>query len=67
MRHEVTPSPTADSLPEAVEQLERELIVRELHASDGVQTRAAERLGITERNLRYKLKKYSIASGRNST
>jgi DNA-binding protein Fis len=26
----------------------------------GVQTRAAERLGISERVLRYKLKKYSI-------
>jgi DNA-binding protein Fis len=27
----------------------------------GVQTRAAERLGISERVLRYKLKKYGLA------
>jgi two-component system, NtrC family, response regulator AtoC len=29
--------------------------------SDGVQTRAAEALGISERVLRYKLKKYGLA------
>ncbi len=60
MSREETGVRTADSLPDAVEQLERELIVRELHAVEGVQTRAADRLGITERNLRYKMKKYGM-------
>ncbi|MDA1190458.1 MAG: sigma-54 dependent transcriptional regulator [Candidatus Poribacteria bacterium] len=52
------------ALPDAVEQLERELIQKALHETDGVQTRAAQRLGITERNLRYKLQKYDIATSR---
>ena len=43
-----------------VERLERRLIKEALARSGGVQTRAAEHLGITERNLRYKLKKYGF-------
>ncbi|MFH1571664.1 MAG: sigma-54 dependent transcriptional regulator [Gemmatimonadota bacterium] len=45
-------------LPDQVEALERQAIRAALDAAEGVQSRAAERLGITERNLRYKLKKY---------
>ena len=50
----------AGSLPERIEQLEREAIADALQRTDGVQSRAAELLGITERNLRYKLKKYGF-------
>ncbi|NOZ56079.1 MAG: hypothetical protein GXO73_04710, partial [Calditrichaeota bacterium] len=35
-------------------------ILEALKEAGGVQTRAAELLGMTERNLRYKLKKYGI-------
>ncbi|OGW61934.1 MAG: hypothetical protein A2638_03370 [Nitrospirae bacterium RIFCSPHIGHO2_01_FULL_66_17] len=45
---------------EAVERLERELIVRALEASGGRQSDAARRLGVSERVLRYKMKKYHI-------
>jgi DNA-binding NtrC family response regulator len=45
---------------EAVERLERELIVGALEASGGRQSDAARRLGISERVLRYKMKKYRI-------
>ncbi len=55
------------SLPDAMERLERMMIGRALRATGGVQSRAAERLGITERGLRYKLKKYKIGSDGNST
>ena len=48
------------SLPEQVESLEREAIVRALEEAGGVQSRAAGNLGLTERNLRYKLKKYGL-------
>ncbi len=48
-------------LTAAVEALERRLIRKALDESDGVQTRAAETLGISERVLRYKLKKYGLA------
>jgi DNA-binding NtrC family response regulator len=47
-------------LPEMVENLERHLIADALEESDGNQSKAAELLGISERNLRYKLKKYNM-------
>ena len=61
------PAAHADTLPAAVEDLERQYIAEALHETDGLQTRAAERLGITERNLRYKLRKYGLTSAREST
>ncbi len=48
------------SMREAVERLERELIVRALGEAEGHQSDAARRLGISERVLRYKMKKYRI-------
>jgi DNA-binding NtrC family response regulator len=51
---------SAESIREAVERLERELIVRALEASGGRQSEAARQLGISERVLRYKMKKYRI-------
>jgi len=50
----------AHSLPEALETLERQLIIGALERSGGVQTHAAEELGINERVLRYKMNKYGI-------
>ena len=44
----------------AVERLERRMIREALARFEGVQTRAAERLGISERALRYKLTKYGF-------
>jgi len=48
-------------LTAAVEGLERRMIKDALARADGIQTRAAEFLGITERALRYKLKKYGLS------
>jgi two-component system NtrC family response regulator len=48
------------SLNETLDTVERGLILEALKDSGGVQTRAAEKLGISERVLRYKLKKYKI-------
>jgi DNA-binding NtrC family response regulator len=50
------------SLPATVEGVERRMIREALVRSGGVQTRAAEMLGISERALRYKLKKYGLSS-----
>jgi DNA-binding NtrC family response regulator len=47
-------------LTAAVEALERHMIKEALARSDGVQTQAAELLGISERGLRYKLIKYGF-------
>jgi Nif-specific regulatory protein len=55
------PEPTASTLPKAVAEIERERLLEALRRSGGVQTRAATLLGITPRQLGYKLKKYHIA------
>ncbi len=48
------------SLNETLDTIERGLIIEALKESGGIQTRAAEKLGVSERVLRYKLKKYKI-------
>ncbi|MCK9210109.1 MAG: sigma-54 dependent transcriptional regulator [Ignavibacteriaceae bacterium] len=48
------------TLIELVETLEKNLIVDALSKSNGNQTQAGKLLGLTERNLRYKLQKYGI-------
>ncbi len=48
------------SLRERIDSLEKELIKEALESSEGNQTRAAQALGISERVLRYKLKKYGL-------
>jgi Nif-specific regulatory protein len=55
------PEATASTLPKAVADIERERLLEALRRSGGVQTRAATLLGITPRQLGYKLKKYHIA------
>jgi two-component system NtrC family response regulator len=50
----------AKTLPESLEEIERDLIINAIHQHQGVQTRAAGSLGISERVLRYKIKKYNI-------
>ncbi len=55
------PGPEDATLPAAVEGLERRLIRLALARAGGVQTRAAELLGISERVLRYKLRKYGLS------
>jgi DNA-binding NtrC family response regulator len=55
-----SPSPALSSLPEVVETLEREAIAKALREAGGNQSRAAAALGLTERHLRYKLKKYGM-------
>ncbi len=51
---------TGESLTRQVEELEISLIKDALNRSGGVQTKAAEVLGISERNLRYKMKKFGL-------
>ncbi|MBN1155062.1 sigma-54-dependent Fis family transcriptional regulator [candidate division KSB1 bacterium] len=50
------------TLSEQVENLEIELIKQALEQAGDIQTKAAELLGITERNLRYKIQKYHLKS-----
>lgn len=48
-----------------LERLEREFITAALKESGGVQARAAERLGISERSLWHRIKKLEIRISRN--
>lgn len=48
------------SLEEAVNAFERQLVMKALAAAGGVQTRAAELLGTTRRILRYRMEKLKI-------
>ncbi|HYA03767.1 MAG TPA: sigma-54 dependent transcriptional regulator, partial [Syntrophobacteria bacterium] len=50
----------SEPLPEMVSRIEREMILQALGKADGVQTRAAALLGISERVLRYKMGKYGL-------
>ncbi|NOY77844.1 MAG: sigma-54-dependent Fis family transcriptional regulator [Calditrichaeota bacterium] len=55
-----TPSPEGNTLPEKVARLEVSLIQDALKNTNGNQSQAARLLGITERNLRYKMDKYGL-------
>ncbi len=55
----VVPTPPRD-LPGAVERLEKELLFESLRLNAGNQSKAARDLGISERNLRYRLKKWGV-------
>jgi Nif-specific regulatory protein len=56
--------PDSSSLISEVLNLEKERICRALRENDHVQHRAARVLGITPRQLGYRIKKYGISSGR---
>jgi transcriptional regulator with GAF, ATPase, and Fis domain len=61
---EPVPKTGPASLSEAVAAFERELVVEALRQTNGVQTRAAQRLGTTRRILNYRMRKLEIpASG----
>ncbi|EXJ14909.1 sigma-54-dependent transcriptional regulator [Imhoffiella purpurea] len=52
--------PDQGALQERLDSVEREMLLDALDKSDWIQTRAADRLGISERVLRYKMGKYGI-------
>jgi transcriptional regulator with GAF, ATPase, and Fis domain len=56
-------TPAAAGMPAGVvplEELEREMVVRAMAATGDNQTRAAELLGVTRDQLRYRLKKFGL-------
>lgn len=48
------------NLSERVENLEKEMVFEALHQTNGNQSKAAQLLGISERNLRYRLEKWGV-------
>lgn len=57
---ETDPIPPGETLQQAVENLERRMIGDALLQSGTNQSQAARQLGLSERMLRYKLKKYGF-------
>ena len=49
----------------AVNEVERKMVTEALQKSDGNQSRAARILGLTEQSLRYRLRKYGLATREN--
>jgi Nif-specific regulatory protein len=49
-----------NSLKEQIRQIEKEEIIRALRECEWVMAKAARQLGITERMIGYKIKKYGI-------
>jgi transcriptional regulator with GAF, ATPase, and Fis domain len=49
-----------ESLTERIQEIEKEEILNALRACNWVMSKAARKLGITERMIGYKMKKYQI-------
>ena len=58
-------APAGGGIKDMVESMEKKMILEALVKADWVQTKAASAIGISERMLRYKIKKYNIKA--NST
>jgi DNA-binding NtrC family response regulator len=56
-------APLEGDMRERVEGIEKRMIAEALSKAGWVQTKAAEAIGISERMLRYKIKKYNIQKG----
>lgn len=48
------------SLKDAVEEYEKQMILHELHQSNGVMAEAGRRLGVSKQALKYKMEKYNL-------
>lgn len=60
--HEIEIGDDGIDLDKVVGQIEKELLVKAIHASGGVKKRAAKLLHITFRSMRYRVEKYGLGS-----
>ncbi len=56
-------SDVMDALKDKIEEIEKEEIIKALQECNWIKVRAAKKLGITERIIGYKIKKYGIKKG----
>jgi two-component system response regulator PilR (NtrC family) len=49
-------------LDKIIGQIEKELIIKAIHAANGIKKRAAKLLGITFRSMRYRVEKYNLGA-----
>jgi DNA-binding NtrC family response regulator len=57
----------ATTLPEVIKKIEKKMILEALKEENFVKLRAAKKLGISERVLRYKMKLYGIEDGKGNS
>lgn len=60
--HEIEITEDGIDLDKVMGQIEKELLVKAIHASGGVKKRAAKLLSITFRSMRYRVEKYNLGS-----
>lgn len=60
--HEIEITEDGIDLDKVMGQIEKELLVKAIHASNGVKKRAAKLLHITFRSMRYRVEKYGLGS-----
>ena len=60
--HEIEITEEGIDLDKVVGQIEKELLIKAIHASDGVKKRAAKLLNITFRSMRYRVEKYGLGA-----
>lgn len=60
--HEIEITEDGIDLDKVIGQIEKELLVKAIHASGGVKKRAAKLLNITFRSMRYRVEKYNLGT-----
>ena len=60
--HEIEITEEGIDLEKVIGQIEKELLVKAIHAANGVKKRAAKLLSISFRSMRYRVEKYNLGS-----
>ncbi len=58
--HEIVITDEGVELDKIIDQIEKELLIKAIHASNGVKKHAAKLLGITFRSMRYRAEKHNL-------
>jgi two-component system, NtrC family, response regulator PilR len=60
--HEIEVGPDGIDLDKVMGQIEKELLIKAIHASNGTKKKAAKLLKITFRSMRYRVEKYNLGT-----
>ncbi len=60
--HEIEITDDGVDLDKVIGQIEKELLIKAIHASNGIKKRAAKLLNITFRSMRYRVEKYNLGT-----
>lgn len=60
--HEISIGPEGVDLDKIIGQIEKELLIKGIHAANGIKKRAAKLLNISFRSMRYRVEKYGLGT-----